>query len=837
MAREPNSRRWHGLLLALCASAGVDAGNAQARLAGRPVAAVIADLQDASLQFLFSSDLVSDSMQVTVEPRTRDRLAIAREVLAPHGLTLRAVTPSLYIVIRAGSQMPAQTLSGRVLDAQSGAALSGARVELLPVGRVAWSDTHGRFAFDGLVSGQDYRLRATIDDYARGETPVRLLRDGGAVDGTVRLERVALDTVVVEASRYSLAADNGDAQRLGGAELRDQPEIADDPIRALRRVPGVVQGGISAASNLRGGEIADLLLLLDGFSLRQPYHMPSYQRPFSLLDEDLVGAIDVYTGGFPARYGNRLGGVFDVSTTETAAAPRTSLGLSFFNAHARTAGISQSEDWSWRAAARVGTLRSLLDSFSVDAGRPSYSDVLLSGTYRLPGGGTLSGNMLWAADEYRLDDDDEQAELASPTRYEWLRADFAPTESTDASLWLGHSRLASDRTGSLDKPDFHSGNVEDHRKVEYWDLRGVLNWQWSERSRLNAGFEWTRGEADYRYDGSAHFAEPVAELFSREPDLERHLQLAPTQTRIAAFISQRVRLWDRVIPEIGIRVQQFRATGGIDELTWDPRFGVRWEVQPRTSLRLHWGRFHQADELHELAVADGVTDFVQAQRSDHLILGLEHRFTNGLQLRAEAFRKRQDFPRARFENLLTAMEVLPEIAPDRVRVAPHRSEMRGLELSLGYETDAWRGWTSLTLAEALDDFDGVDVPRSWDQKSAWMTGIDWRRGQWRIGATAAYHTGWPTTPVIYNEEGDALLGARNSGRLGDFATLNLNVEYRRPLAMGSLAVALEISNLTNRRNQCCVDLDVETEDEEAEIITEKEYWPQLLPSLSVQWEF
>ena len=178
---------------------------------------------------------------------------------------------------------------------------------------------------------------ATIEDYARGELPLRIEAPGAAaVDSTIRLHRVALDTVVVEASRYALAADSADgAQRLDAVDLANQPDIADDPIRALRRLPGVVQGGVSAASNLRGGETNEVLVLLDGFPLRQVYHLPGYQSPFSLLDEDLIDSIDVFTGGFPARYGNRLAGVFDIATAEAGQAPKNFVGTQLFQCTAR----------------------------------------------------------------------------------------------------------------------------------------------------------------------------------------------------------------------------------------------------------------------------------------------------------------------------------------------------------------------------------------------------------------------------------------------------------------------------------------------------------------------
>ncbi len=681
-------------------------------------------------------------------------------------------------------------------------------------------------------------MRATIEDYARGESRLRIeASSAAAVDSTIRLHRVALDTVIVEASRYALADDspNG-AQRLDAVALTNHPDVADDPIRALRGLPGVIQGGVSAASNLRGGETNEVLILLDGFPLRQVYHLPGYQSPFSLLDEDLIASIDVFTGGFPARYGNRLAGVFDIETVQVSQAPRTSLGLSFFNARARSAGESADGRTDWRAAARFGTLRPVLQYLSVDAGQPAYSDLSLTATHRMRDV-VLSGNFLWATDEYVLNDDDEHAEIESRTRYSWLRADYAFSENVTSSLWLGHSSIVIDRVGDVDKPEFAISDVSDHRDAGLWDARGNVNWQWSERSRLNAGFEWTQGRANYRYDSSARFAPALAELYGREESFARSLALSPEERRAAIFVSQRWKLGERWMPEVGLRVQDLRV-GAVHERTWDPRVGVRWEISPRTGLRAHWGRFHQADEVHELAVPDGVTEFARAQRSDHLILGLEHRFTNGVQLRAEAFRKQQRHPRARFENLMSPIEVFAEVAPDRVRVEPDEAEMRGVEFSIALERESWRGFSSVSVARALDEFGADQVPRSWDQRVAWTSGIDWYRGQWRVGGAATVRSGWPITPIGNTPDGDVILGPRNADRMPAFATLDFRVEYRRPVAVGSLAVALEVSNLTNRRNQCCVDVEVEDIDtpEEA-IVVENQFWPRLLPSLSIEWEF
>jgi outer membrane cobalamin receptor len=830
--------RMISVAIALLAMAWVTTADAATpHLKGRTVGDALRQLQDESLQFLFSSDLVSDSMLVGFEPKTRDRLGIAREVLAEHGLEIRAVNPSLYIVVRRLRGQRSRSIAGRVVDGRSGTVLSGARVELLPLGRIAWSDRLGRFSFAELAPGEVYRLRATIEDYADGESEVRVTTPGdSAVDSVVSLVPVALDTVVVETSRYALAAQINGAQRLDAVALANQPDVVDDPIRALRRLPGVNQGGVSASSNLRGGETNEVLVLLDGFPLRQVYHLPGYQSPFTLLDEDLIESIDVFTGGFPVRYGNRLAGVFDIASAEVGQEPKNSVGLSFFNAHARSAGESSDGNTGWRAAGRLGTLRPVLEYLSVDGGRPAYSDVSLSAVHRTPNDIVISGNFLWAADEYVLDDDDEDAEIESRTRYSWLRADFSPSERVDGSIWLGHSSILIDRAGNVNKPEFAISNVSDHRDTGIWDARGSVNWQWSERSRLNAGFEWTQGRADYRYDSTASFALPLAELFGREETFSRSLRLSPEQRRVAVFVSQRLQLGERWMPEVGLRLQDLRI-GSTRQQTWDPRLGVRWEIRPRTGLRAHFGRFHQAEEVHELAIADGVADFGRAQHADHLILGLEHRFTNGVQIRAEAFSKQQHHPRARFENLMSPIEVFAELAPDRVRIQPDESQMRGIEFSLSLERESWRGWTSISVARALDEFGGDEVPRSWDQRLAWNTGFDWHRGQWRIGGATSLRSGWPITPIGRTIDGEVYLGSRNSDRMPAFASLDLRVEYRRPLAVGSFAVALEISNASNRRNQCCLDVEVEDIDTPDEsIVVERQFWPRLLPSLSIEWE-
>jgi hypothetical protein len=802
---------------------------------GAPVASVLRSLQSTGLQFLFSSDLVPDSLLVHNEPRRRDRLGIAREILAEHDLELRAATATLYVVVRTFHDSASHTLTGRVVDAESKAALAGARVELLPIGQVSWANADGLFAFDKLPAG-DYRVSATIDDYAHGEAPVRVIDGRTPRDIRIDLDKAQIDTVVVEASRYALSAEEAyGARRFLGADLAHEPEVAQDPFRAMRRVPGIVQSDLTAASHLRGGETGEVMVLFDGFPLRQVYHLPGYLSPISLLDESLIGSIDAYTGGFPARYGNRLSGVFDVDPVEEIGKVHAKVGLSFIDARARISAATETDEYV--ANVRHGTLREVLDSFSLDTGQPTYTDAYLATSHRFETGFKLRGNLFWSEDEYRVDDDDEQARIRSRTRYAWLHGEYPRKKRVSGSFSLGVSDLDLERNGTLDKPELAVGAVDDVRNAVHYDFRGELNWQFNERSRLTTGLEWNSGNGEFEYAGATTYSPALAELYGVGSGFTRTIATTPTQQIVALYLSQRVQM-GRWTPEVGVRVQDIQMTGRERQRSWDPRVGLRVELQPRTMLRAHWGRFYQYDEIQDLALPDGETVSAPAQSSDHWILGLEQQFTAGVQLRAEIYRKDQSRVRPRYENLMGPLEVLYELTPDRVRIAPVNARFSGAELSVAVERESWRAWTALSWARADDEVGTGDVPRSWEQLWSASAGVDWHSGPWRLGAVATVHTCWPYTPVDIDLAGDATLGTRNSARFSNYGTLDLRAEYRRPMAYGSLAVVLNIANATNRKNRCCTDVEVDDEDPLGdEIVAEKKYWPRMLPVLSVEWEF
>src|SRR6185503_8342762 len=544
------------------------AGAAAAGYVGRPIVDVLEELRGPGLDFIYSSELLPRSLTVTAEPESGNRLLIAREILAARGLSLAAVRPGLFAVT-AHAHAAERVVRGQVLSATEGKPVPNAAVRLAPVGAVDWTNAEGRFHLGPVPEGR-YTIRVEADGYASLELGYAVGAE--MPDVAVRLPPSAteLSEVVVATSRYALDrfGSNG-ALQIAGDTLAAQPGPGEDALRTLGRLPGMAQGGISAQSTIRGGEAGELLTLLDGFPVRETFHLPAYHNVFGVLDPELIGEAEVYTGGFPARYGNRMAGIFDLHTADASAVPHTGLGISVFNAMARSSGVLEGPDLDWLAMARIGTLKPFVRAFAENAGSPTYSDIYARAGYGSPDRLRLTANYLWSRDELSISrrSQGEKANLESRNAYLWVRADHDFENGVEASLLLGHSGIDGFREGSIDNPGISGGTVADRRSSEYLDGRGNVAWQISPRNWVEGGFEWMKEDAVYRYASQASYTQPVANLFSRDPEFARAILLTPTRERMALFAAHRWQIRDDLVSELGLRGQR-TVTDGTTTENW-----------------------------------------------------------------------------------------------------------------------------------------------------------------------------------------------------------------------------------------------------------------------------
>lgn len=806
-------------------------------------------LREEGVVVFYSSDLVKPWMRVREEPQSRDPRGILEEVLAPYRLTVTDGPDGSLVLVRVepAQGAPAGSVFGEVLSADTSLPIARARVRLIPTDRETRTDTSGRFTFDALAAG---RYVIQLDDNRFGSPGESVVEVSNGNITKLRIEVAArasaiLEEVVVEASRYHFVRHPFTSfASLDASDLRLSPDIGDDPLRAVARLPGTASSDFSAKVNLRGGEVDETLVRFDGLRLYNPFHLKDFQSLFSAIDPAIISGIDVYTGGFPAVYGDRMSGVLDLTALERREQPYREVSFSFFNASALATADFDDDAGDWLVAARRGNLDLIFEVVDPSLGQPRYTDLYARLGHRLNDRWTLSGNLLRFDDDILLFDSDQEEQARADYRdaYYWLRLDGTLTDGVSGALLLGNSRLESHRRGVADLPGISSGLLDDRRSFTIHSLATDWSWQLRDEVLFEFGAEWRSMDGRYDYRDEVEFDLLVlAPGSTLEPERSRELSANPAGDHYGAYASLRVEPLRNLIAETGLRWDRDTLSPDDGE-EWSPRLSLLYLLGPATRLRASWGRFHQAQSINELQIADGVSDFMPAQRADHVVVGLEHRFASGIDLRLEAYRKDYDDLRPRYENLLNTFILLPELKPDRVRVAPDGAVARGVEMSLRRQSEeplSW--WLSYTWSEVTDTEGGRRTRRNWDQTHLVTGGIAWQSERWELSLAGTYHTGWPTTELtlIATEPVPlALAGPRNGRRLDPYLAFDARVARKfRLTSAGTLAVFLELTNLLNHSNDCCVEYEVEDEDDELTLDTAALDGLPIVPSLGFIWQF
>jgi hypothetical protein len=240
-----------------------------------------------------------------------------------------------------------------------------------------------------------------------------------------------------------------------------------------------------------------------------------------------------------------------------------------------------------------------------------------------------------------------------------------------------------------------------------------------------------------------------------------------------------------------------------------PRIGFQYKYDPATVVRASWGRLSQTQRPDELQIDDGDDVFHRAEFAMQTVIALERKLSSAVQLHVEAFDKRIEDPRPRFENLLDPISLLPELEVDRVLIRPSSARAVGTELSLRWQaTPHWSGWANYSWSEATDDINGVEVPRSWDQKHAAAVGVAWRETPWLWSSDVTWHTGWARNRLYAVSVNPADFGLLplNVRKWPAYFSLDSRVTWAHPLPKGALELFGEIDNATNHANPCCIDV-------------------------------
>lgn len=767
----------HAASNSVASASGPDAVSVALR-AGDKLESVLARLNERGFRIVYSSALVTPDMQLLATPKSSSIDALLREILAPWNL--------------------------RAVHAANG---------------------------DWLIGRDETAV-----------TPPQPQRPGAVAE--------SLEVIDVTATRMQLAVGSGSEVSLDRQDVARMPHLADDAMRMLKVMPGVSGGDYSAALNIRGGRREEALLTIDGAEIHNGFHFRDLDGALSVLDTNLVENIDFVTGGMTADIGDYMSGAVGLQTHRPSPddAYRSGVGVSFVSAYGRSSGNFADDRGWWLASVRRGFL-DLLTQRAVNSDEqltPRYTDVFAGGGYQLDEHTSLTAHLLFSDDDLRYISDGDNTDSAGKGRslHAWLTLDHAFSDALRSHTVLSMSTVNQSRD-STGKDERRSGTVFADNDFRFLDLRQDWSWSLGENQLPRFGFNVGEQRGIYDYSLQASIFDP---LITPVPiDSNYGTQATFDLRKLGVYGAWRTRLGERLTAEAGARWDRYSYDPGQKFDAVSPRLNLVYAVGTAGELRAAWCVVHQPQSINELQVEDDVEQFFGPEKVTQWVLGYAHRFEHGFSARLDLYDKRYADLRARYENIADPMQLIPEGGTDRVRVDASTARARGVELTL--RRDAERGiagWLSVVFARAEDFVEGAWRPRLWDQRETATFGTSWTGEFWNVSVAGQWHSGMPTTALGVvsvpspggGQEFHGTAGPINDERWGPYARLDLRVNRDVLLAQSKLSFYLEVTNLTDRKNPCCVNgYHAEQGRFGPELVIDEGYWLPLMPSLGFQWEF
>ena len=679
----------------------------------------------------------------------------------------------------AATLLLALALHGTVTDA-TGRPLPGATVTVKDTDRFAVTNETGEFDLD-VAPGT--RLVVALPGFATRDVVV----SGGARLVVVLQVAAASPTVIVRAP----AAPPGVESRLALTPLDvvRTPGAQADLMRALETMPGVSQIDEGAGLFVRGGDVSEVLVLLDGVVVSHPYRYETPTGGFrGAVDPFLTQGASFTTGGFGAPYGNAMSAVVDLAGLDRPRVARLTATAGF-------AGVSlggampAGEHGGFRVAVNR-TTPSLL--FAVNPSPRDYD--------QLPGGWDASGAAYFdspSAGAFRvtaiaqrdhvgveLEKDSFVGFLHSGTRHTLVagRWDRALGRQWRAAATAGsdvYDNLTDVGVLDVDERDTrHSGRFEVAGQHSRWSLRAGADGDVS-RARVTGSVP-ARGGDFGGVTGLSGFDVRVRDR------------------RAGAYA---VAAWSagRFAPEVGVRLDSFRRAG---RTTVDPRAGLRVDLPARQHLRFAWGEYHQAPATRYYDAERGAAA-LDAMSATHYVAGYEAGSSGGgTFLRVEAYAKR--YRALPVQSATAGYDSTGYGSADGVDVFARgtwkRMSLRGSASLLHAE----RRWTAFDQRDRFPLPEGTwtpdfAIPFSWQIVAAvplprgWSAGAAWR--------TAAGRPFTPAVGAIAAASGfEPVWGPINSARMPRYERLDLSLSWMRAARGRMVTFFTSLDNALGRSN-------------------------------------
>ncbi|MBK9036359.1 MAG: TonB-dependent receptor [Myxococcales bacterium] len=699
-------------------------------------------------------------------------------------------------------------LEGQVVERGTRSVVSGAIVAIAELGLDAVTDADGRFAFHGVAPGP-YTVLVVADKFDRLERAVAIAVDERVeVRLWLRPRGGSIYATVIEGERDNLEVTRRTIQR---QQLTSVPGTFGDPVRVIQTLPGVARTPFGLGFLLiRGSNPDDSAVYIDGHKVPLLFH---FLGGPSVLNPEMLEEIELYPGGYPARFGRSHGGVVALETRAAASdGVHGSADVDLLDAGGYVRA-PLSKKWAVAIAGR----RSYLDFFlglvlpEPDPGAtqvvvPVYWDTTVRADWDGGADGKVALFGIVSSDTLKVVQAEAGAErslqLDSSIRFGRLIARYQRPLGEDWTLTLSPA-VGRDSvyfaTGQTDAPGpFTGAEVVAYTFTHRIRAKGPLG----RGLLLDVG-------ADFDARVTTYEAVLPDDLNIRGGD---DIDIDPTPISravetlgVAVHADLAWEVTDRLRLLPGLRVDSY-VIQAQPMVTVDPRLTARYQLDDAWLLKGYAGVFHQPPQPEAVDARFGNPE-VRSERGLHFGVGGEWRPNRLWLVDGEVYYiDRSEL--VHFTNDAT-LDGGGVVTPQRV-INSGVSNTYGLEALIKRElSDTVFGWLSYTFSHSVQRrFPTSDtVPTAFDQAHNLNAVVSWKPGGgWELGGRLRLSTGRPETPYVgatYDADSGGyrpVSGGFRATRSQVFQQVDVRAEKTWLFKLWSLGVYVDVQNLFNATN-------------------------------------
>lgn len=648
------------------------------------------------------------------------------------------------------------TLSGRVID-ENNDPVEFASVSCPKQGKMTMTSLKGDYSLQ-LQSADSVEIRFSMVGY---KTKVRTLRRPRGKQ-TMQVVMHSSDNALSEVTITGKRIETGQTQELSKEHLKSMPSTTGNAVEEMIQSQAGVSthSELSSQYNVRGGSFDENSVYINNVEIFRPFLVRSGQQEgISVINPDMVEKIGFSTGGYEARYGDKMSSALNIEYRRPkrfeASATASMLGASAF------VGMSNKK-FSWSNGLRYKTTKYLLGSMDTKGEyQPTFIDYQTYLTY--------SPNKRWdikflgniSDNHYNFTPEDRETNFGTMENVKAFKVYFDGQEKDVFRTFfgsLGITRKFNENTSlSLIASAFNT------REQEKYDIQGqywLTQTETSENLGVGTYFQHTRNylkahvesakllfktkqkkhniEAAFTYKWE-HIEENSVEYEMRDsskysiPHTGKDLYMIYSMRAKNTLTANRVEAYAQ---------DTYRFTGSEGKTLYTLNYGLRlayWSftketiLSPRLSLgiipafnenitmRFATGLYYQAPffkEIRDTTTTNGITYAslnrkAKSQRSIHFIAGFDYRFkmnNRPFKFTAEAYYK-------------TLGNLVP-YSVNNVKVVYYGDNMcsghaAGLDLKLfGEFVPGTDSWVSLSLMNTSMKLNGKSIPLPTDQRYA-----------------------------------------------------------------------------------------------------------------------